>query len=158
MTAQASRKRKAEVALRSTFLGWAGTALPIASDQVILGRSLTEQHATHIRIHCSTQEPHDADETQPILNYKVTGTFTVEASADANSREEVATLEGLVESFIETDESELLPLLGTYAGTNVGFWNWQPLQSEDGIDEETRRFVSVYTFETVVGHAPFDQL
>jgi hypothetical protein len=153
-----SRKRKAETAIRATFIGWAGTNLTLSADQIILGRSLTEQAATHIRIHCASQEPHNADETLPILNYKVTGSITVESSADAYTRDEVSTLEGMIESFIETDQSEMLPLLGTYAGTNVGFWNWNPIQAEDGIDAETRRFISTYTFETVVGHAPFNIL
>jgi hypothetical protein len=158
MSIQVSRRRKAEIALRNAFIGWAGTALPVGTAQVIAGRALTEQDATHIRIHCSTQEPHDAGESEPILNYKVTGTFTVETSADSYTRDQVATIEGLVESFVETDQADLLPILGSYAGTNVGFWNWQPIQSEDGIDAETRRFVSVYTFEAVVGHAPFSTL
>jgi hypothetical protein len=150
-----SRKRKAEPVIREAFLHYAGTALTITPEQVIIGRSMTVQEQTHIRIHCATVEPHDADENTPILNYKVGGSITIEASADENNREQVSTLEGLTEGFMEIQENDMLALLGSFAGTSVGFWNWQPMQGEDGIDEETRRFVSTYSFETVVGHEPF---
>jgi hypothetical protein len=147
-----SRRRKAESAIKTAFLAYCGTALPVGTAQVIVGQDLTEQNATHIRIHCSTSEP--VQEQDDLLNIKVTGSITCQASADDNTREQLSTIEGLVEGFVEQPSQQMAAFLGSYAGTHVGFMDWMPMQGEDGLDEETRRYLSTYTFEVVVYHEP----
>jgi hypothetical protein len=152
MSTYKSRRRKAETCIKNAFLAYAGTALPIDAAQVIIGQSLTAQEATHIRIHCASSEP--MPEQADLLNIKVTGSITCQASADDNDRDALETIEGLVEGFVEQPQAQMDAFLGSYAGTSCGFSDWTPVQGEDGLDEETRRYLSTYTFEVVVYHEP----
>jgi hypothetical protein len=152
MSTHKSRRRKAETCIKNAFLAYAGTALPIEAAQVIIGQSSTVQDATHVEIHCASSEP--MPDQDQLLNIKVTGSITCKASADDNTREQLETLEGLVEGFVEQPQAEMDAFLGSYAGTSCGFREWTPIQGEDGLDEETRRYLSTYTFEVVVWHTP----
>jgi hypothetical protein len=147
-----SRKRKFEEAIKETFETFAGTAL--GTTQILLGRDETVQNPTHIRIHCQSQEPMtDAD--VPLLNFYVSGSITVQASMDDLTRDEYSTLEGLVESYVEQEPEALAGELNSSTIENFGCWEWHPLNSEDDIDEENRRYLSSYTFRGVIGHATY---
>lgn len=146
-----SRKRKLEEALKETFETFAGTAL--GTTQIVLGRDLTVQSPTHIRIHANTQEPM-SDSTEPLLNFMVSGTITAQVSMD-DGRDAADTLDGLVESFMEQESETIVNNLNSSSVVNFGCWEFQPTQSEDDIDDENRRYLSSYGFDAVVGHQAY---
>lgn len=146
-----SRKRKLEEALKETFEAFAGTSL--GTTQILLGRELTAQDPTHIRIHANSQEP-TSDETEPLLNFMVSGSITVQTSMD-DGRDAADTLDGLVDSFMEQDSDTIVSDLNESTIEDFGCWEFQPTQSEDDVDEENRRYLSAYSFQAIVGHATY---
>lgn len=151
-----SRKRKTETALKNLLLDLFQEGLD--GVQVLVGRETTDQDATHVRIHCGQSEPRE-DETETITGYKVNGTITVETSADDSGRTVMDQIEGIVESFVEIEHDELVSLINQQEDVaQFGVWHWHPVGSEDGLDEEKRRFVSRYDFTAWVDHEPRSEL
>jgi len=147
-----SRKRKTEEAIKETFEAFAGTA--ITGVPVLLGRDLTIQEPTHIRIHCNTQEP-TTDEDVTLLNFRVSGSITLQASMDDKTRDEVSELEGAIDSYIEQDSDTIVASLNDSTVDDFGCWEFQPESSEDDVDEENRRYLSVYGFSAIIGHSTY---
>lgn len=147
-----SRKRKLEEAIKETFTTFAGTAL--GSAQILMGREIDAQEPLCIRIHANSQTP-TSDQTEPLLNFMVSGSITLQVPMDGYTRAQVDTLEGLIESYIEQDSDTIVSDLNSSSVDNFGCWEFQPGQSEDDIDDENRRYLSTYSFEAVVGHATY---
>ena len=151
MSLYKSRKRNLEEAVQETLETYAGTA--IDGVQILLGRDITVQEPTHIRIHAGSQEPMTGEEDL-LLNFRVTCTITVQQSMD-RTRDQVDTLDGIVEGYVEQDSDTIVSALNTCSVPNFGVWEFQPESCEDDIDEENRRYLSAYTFSAIVGHATY---
>jgi hypothetical protein len=153
MSLYKSRKRLTEQAVKATLQTFAGTHLD--GVQILIGRETLTQEVTNIRIHCGTSYPVE-DETAPISNYKVDGQISVEQSIDDNTRDEISTLEGIIESYIEQDTEDIVAALDGSGVQGFGCWEFQPGQCEDGLDEDKRKFLSTYTFTAVIGRQPYN--
>lgn len=143
-----SRKRLTEQAMREALSSFAGTH--VDDVQILIGRETIEQDVTNIRIHCGDSEPVDNDMSLPIYQWKVSGVITVQTSADDMGREEISTLEGVIETFIEQNPDDMAVLLDQTSVEDFGCWDFQPGSNEDGLDEEKRHYMTAYSFEAIV--------
>ena len=147
-----SRRRKLEEALKETFTTFAGTAL--GSTQIIMGRELSEQEPTHIRIFCDTQERVN-DEEEPLLNFRVGGMMMLQLSMDDNTRTAGSDLEGIVEGYLEQTPETITNDLNTSSVSNFGVWDFFVGDSTEEVDEENRRYLMEYTFSAIVAHQTY---
>lgn len=145
-----SRKRKLETVLKETLQ----EQFPEGLDgvQIITGRNIDEQGKTHIRIHCDSSEP-TTDENETLVGFKVSGMIAVYTAVDDTTRAQHDVLEGIIEAFCEQETDSFVSILNQQESVaEFGVWEFQPEGSEDGLDEDLRRYISTYRFSAVVHH------
>jgi len=145
-----SRKRKLETVLKNALLSQYSEG--IGETQIVIGRENTEHEKTVIQIHCDSSEPTE-DETETLTGFTVGGMISVLTSIDDKARDEHDRLEGIIEAFVEQETESFVSFLNQQDDVaQFGVWEFQPEGSEDGIQEDLRRYISTYRFNAVVQH------
>jgi hypothetical protein len=141
-----SRKRKVEAAVKAAFADYASAVL--TGVQVATSRRVQELDSATVQVVCNKQSP---DGTLDAYNVfvEVEGAIVCSAIITNAAPTQIESLELYAENFLELETPALLALINAES-TDIEVLDIQPGEAEDGVDTETNRYISRYTFSARV--------